>query len=57
MTEAINLKEFFTMMATEVVNDISKADVIVSDEEIDENINAQIFRSYDIDKILKLLNN
>ena len=53
------MKNFFEMLATEVVEDVRDADVIVtnkkiSDKEIAED--AQIIREYDVEKMLALMN-
>ena len=57
MCDVINLKSFFTMMATEVVDSIEDADVIVSDT-VEDTFNGekQVIRSYDLDKLLAFLN-
>lgn len=59
VTEVLNMKNFFEMLATEVVEDVRDADVIVtnkklSDKEIAED--AQIIREYDVEKMLALMN-
>lgn len=56
VTDTINLKKYFTMLASEIVTTKEEADVIISNENFENNNNAEIIRSYDTDKILKLLN-
>jgi len=57
MCDIINLKDFFTMLSTEVVDNIDDADVIISDK-VEDTFNGakQVVRSYDMDKILAFLN-
>ena len=47
---------FFEMMATELVDEPSKADVIVSDKAMDCRHDAEVVRSCDFDKILAFMN-
>lgn len=55
LTNVFNVGILFEMLATEVVDDPSLADVIVSDESFDLE-DKKVIKSYDIDKILALLN-
>lgn len=55
-TEVMNMKKFFKFLATEVVINIEDADVIVSDRHFENVEGKEIIRSFDIDKILKLMN-
>ena len=59
VTDVINVRSFFEMMATEVVDDISEADVIVTDKSI-EGVelaeNAEVIREYDFEKMIALMN-
>ena len=56
-TECINMHEFFSMMASEIVDDPTEADVVVTNKVI-EGIkdDTEIIREYDFDKILAYLN-
>ena len=57
VTEIVNMKSFFTMMASEIVDDPSAAEVIVTDktpETVPEG--AKVVREYDTEYILSLLN-
>ena len=56
MTSTINMYSFFEMMATELVDEPSKADVIVSDKAMDCRDDAEVVRSCDFDKILAFMN-
>ena len=56
VTEIINVYTFFEMMATEVVSDISEAEIVVTDKNVECDENVQIIREYDIEKILALMN-
>lgn len=56
VTEVMNVKKLFDMMATEVVNEPEAADVIVGDGEYENSEGKEIIRSCDTDKILRLLN-
>lgn len=57
VTDTINMHSFFEMMATEVVDDISAADVVVTDKNTECAENVEIIREYDIEKITALMNN
>lgn len=57
VTEVINMYSFFEMMATEVVDDISAADVVVTDKNTECAENVEVIREYDIEKIMALMNN
>lgn len=56
MTKILNLKDLFTMMAESVTDNIADADVVVSDKYFDNKDNKDVYRTCDIDKILKLIN-
>ena len=56
VTEIINVYTFFEMMATEVVSDISEAEIVVTDKNVECDENVQIIREYNIEKILALMN-
>ena len=59
VTDVINVASFFEMMATEVVDDMSEADVIVTDKNLEgaEKLSdAEIIRDYDFEKMIALMN-
>ena len=56
VTEIINVYTFFEMMASEVVSDISEAEIVVTDKNVECAENIQVIREYDIDKMLALMN-
>lgn len=58
-TDVINMKNFFEMLATELVDDISEADVVVTCKNIPaEKLaeNAKVIREYDLEKMMALMN-
>jgi hypothetical protein len=55
-TSILNIGSLFELMATEIVDDPAKAEVVVTDEEVEITENAQLIRSYDFEKIAALLN-
>ena len=61
--KVMNVYEFFAKQATELVLSPSSADVIVSDEELDDTIasaindrNIEVIHSYDTERIIQLMN-
>ncbi len=56
MTEVINMRSLFTMMATEIVSSSKEADVVVCDQEVEIKDGAMLVRSCDTDKIIPLIN-
>ena len=56
VTDIINVHSFFEMMATEVVSDISEAEVVVTNKEVECADNVQVIREYDIEKMIALMN-
>lgn len=56
VTSVINMYTFFEMMAEEMVENPSEADVIVSDRAADARDGAEIIRSCDFEKVLAYLN-
>ena len=59
VTDVINVTSFFEMMATEIVEEMSQADVIVTNKSIDLSEiaeNAVIIREYDFEKMIALMN-
>ncbi|MBP5533143.1 MAG: TerD family protein [Lachnospiraceae bacterium] len=57
VTDVINVKSFFEMMAAELVNDPGKADVVVSDSVNESELGAgtKLIRSYDFEKMTALM--
>ena len=51
----MNLYDFMSMAATEVVDDVNEADIIVSDSFTTET-DKEVVRSCDVDKMLKYMN-
>ena len=56
VTDKINVKWFFELMATEVCDDISSADVVVTDKNIDVAEGVSLIREYDLEKMIRLMN-
>ena len=56
VTEVINMHSFFELMAAEVVDDISAADVVVTDKNIECAEGVEVIREYDIEKMTALIN-
>ena len=59
VTDVINVASFFEMMATEIVSDISQADTIVTNRNVDSTEiaeGAEIIREYDFEKMIALMN-
>ena len=56
VTDIINVYTFFEMMATELVTDISEAEVVVTDKAVECGENVQIIREYDTDKMIAIMN-
>lgn len=56
VTDVINVKDLFTMLATNLVADSALADVVVSDKPVATKPNAQVVHSYDWEVITKYLN-
>jgi hypothetical protein len=55
-TEVINMQSFFTMLASKVVTDPMDADVIVSDELFDNIESKEQIHSYDVERVMQLMN-
>lgn len=57
ITDVVNVKSFFTMMASEIVTDPLAADVVVSDNIAESGIRdgAKLIRSYDFEKMIALM--
>ncbi|MBO4910147.1 MAG: hypothetical protein J5476_12795 [Lachnospiraceae bacterium] len=56
VTDIINVHSFFEMMATEVVSDISEAEVVVTNKEVECPDGVQVIREYDIEKMIYYMN-
>lgn len=59
VTDIINVKTFFEMMAAEVTDDKSQADVVVTDKSVDMGElkeGADVVREYDFEKMIALMN-
>lgn len=57
ITDIINVKKFFSLMATEIVDNIEEADIVISDKTLELKEGVEQIKSYDTDKMLKYLNN
>ena len=55
-TQLINVHKLFSMLATEVVDKPEDADVIVSNRELSAREGVEVIHSYDIERILALMN-
>ena len=55
-TEAMNMKVFFSMLASELVDDPASADVIVTDRAVEAPEGAEVIREYDFERITALMN-
>ena len=55
LTEIMNMYDFFSMMAEKIVEDPMKADVVVTDCEIECADEIEIIREYDFEKIRALI--
>ena len=56
ITKIFNVYDFFSMMASELVEDPQKADIAVTDKDITVGENTEIIRSYDQERIIVLIN-
>ena len=59
VTKVINVSSLFAMMAAEVVDEISEADIVVTNKNVDpERLaeGAEIIREYDFEKMIALMN-
>ena len=56
VTDVINLHDFACMLATEVVDDPSRADVVFSDTYQLSREGVELIRSYDFERVMQLLN-
>lgn len=56
VTEVMNFEKFFTMLATDVVENPEEAEVIVTDGNITVPEGAEVIRSYDFERVMALMN-
>ena len=56
VTDVINVYDLFSMLASEVVTDINEAEIVVSDENLSQLDGVEYIRSYDIERIISLMN-
>lgn len=56
ITDKINVKWFFELLATEVCSDIESADVVVTDKNIEVPEGVTLIREYDLEKMIRLMN-
>jgi hypothetical protein len=56
VTEVINMYSFFELLAAEVVDDISAAEVIVTDKNVECSEGVELIREYDFERIIALMN-
>ncbi len=56
LAKTFNYYSFFKMLSSKVVKDPKKADIVVTDKKVETKENAEVIRSYDIDKVIKYLN-
>ena len=56
VTDIINVYTFFEMMASEVVSDISEAEIVVTNKTVECAEGVEVIREYDVDKMIALMN-
>ncbi len=56
MTKIMNVYDFFSMMASELVDDPKEAEIAVTDDDIEAGENTVIIRSYDSERMIAVLN-
>ena len=56
VTDIMNFYEFFSMLASEVTDDISQADIIVSDFNVNAAECVEVIRSCDFERMISLMN-
>ena len=56
MTDIINIYSLFEMMADELVTDLSEAEVVVTDKDVQCKENVLVIREYDTEKMIALMN-
>ena len=56
VTDIINVYTFFEMMASEVVSDMSEAEIVVTDKTVECAEGVEVIREYDVDKMIALMN-
>ena len=57
MTKIMNVYDFFSMMAAELVDEPKEAEIAVTDEDIEAGEGTEIIRSYYTERMIALLNN
>lgn len=55
-TSIMNMEKFFSIMATEVVENYDEAEVVVSDSNLQTQHEQELIRSYDFERITQLMN-
>ena len=56
LTSVMNMYEFFSMLGTEIVDDVADAEIIVTDKPVDIAEGIEVIRSCDTERILALMN-
>ena len=56
LTSVMNVHEFFSMMGTEIVDDMADAEIVVTDKLVDVKEGTEVIRSCDTERILALMN-
>ena len=56
VTDVINVRSFFELIASETVANMADADVIVTNKNVEGYEDKEIIREYDFEKMIKLLN-
>ena len=56
ITKIFNVFDFFSLMASEIVDDPKDAEIAISDEEIEAGESTEVIRSYDTERMIALLN-
>ena len=56
ITKIFNVYDFFSLMASEIVDDPKDAEIAISDEEIEAGESTEVIRSYDTERMIALLN-
>ena len=56
MTDIINVRSFFELVAAETVDNMADADVIVTNRNPEDCEDKEIIREYDLEKMIALMN-
>ena len=56
VTDLLNVKWFFELLATEVCDDISEAEIVVTDKNVSVADGVTVIREYDVEKMMALMN-